>query len=137
MRLLEPRHPDLFEATHPRIVEDLIAIAEAGHQEALRAIVLMLEDLSEHGLKSRYAKVLKGTPIWELKTRSRGGIKGGSRVYWFPLLVDDGEHQETVGVLVNAEVKAGSVPDLNKLAEALEVYMAFRDNPKTMIQRSS
>ncbi len=81
MRLLEPRHPDNLDAERPITVGNLITIAEAGHQEAVDAIVGMLADLAENGLDSRYAKVLKGTPVWELKTRSRGGVKGGTRVY--------------------------------------------------------
>lgn len=136
MRLLEPRHPDHLEATHPLIVEDLLEIAEAGHQQALDSIVGMLEDLGKSGLGSRYIKPLKGTPIWELKTRSRGGIKGGARVYWFPFEIEE-EEIETVAVVVNAEVKAESAPDPLKLAEALEVYLAFRKDPETMIERSS
>jgi hypothetical protein len=97
----------------------------------------MLEDLSEHGLVSRYAKVLKGTPIWELKTRSWGGIKGGAGVYWFPLQVSQGTEEELVGVIVNAEVKADSLPNPHKLAEALEIHRAFRKDPQTMIEKSS
>jgi hypothetical protein len=46
VRLLEPRHPNGLGAEHPTIVEDLIAIAEAGDREALDAIVGMLADLS-------------------------------------------------------------------------------------------
>ncbi len=56
-------------------------MADAGQQDALDAIITMLEDLTLYSLGSRYAQPLKGTPIWELKTRSRGGQKGGARVY--------------------------------------------------------
>lgn len=139
MRLLEPRHPDNLDAERPIIVENLITIVEVGHQEAVDAIVGMLADLAENGLDSRYAKVLNGTPVWELKTRSRGGVKGGARVYWFPLEVEaeDEEGAEVVAVVVNAEVKADSTPDPHKLAEALEVYLAFRRSPQIMIRRRS
>ena len=135
--MLQPRYPDHLEAEYPIIVEDLIAMAEAGHQQALDAIVGMLEDLIKNGLESRYTKVLKGTPIWELKTRSRGGLKGGARVYWFPFEVEEDEDVQTVAVVINAEVKADSTPDPNKLTEALKVYLAFRQNPQIMIRRSS
>jgi hypothetical protein len=138
MRLLEPRHPNRPDTLHPRIVEDLLEISHTGHHEALDAIILMLEDLTQQGLESRFAKTLKGTPIWELKTRSRGGLKGGSRVYWFPLEVsmEDSKNSETVGVIVNAEVKAGNTPNPLKLAEALEVYLAFKRDAPGMIRRS-
>jgi hypothetical protein len=82
--LLEPRHPERLHAQHSLIIEDLLEIASAGQRDALNFFI-MLEDLTVHGLKCRYAKTLQGTPIWELKTRSRGGQKGGARVYWFPL----------------------------------------------------
>jgi hypothetical protein len=139
MRLLEPRHPNHFHAAYPRIVEDLLEIVQVGHQDALDAIILMLEDLCQNGLDTRYAKVLKGTPIWELKTRSRGGIKGGARVYWFPLEVDfdDTKTSETCAVIVNAEVKAENTPNPNRLAEALEIYLAFKRDAVEMIRRSS
>ncbi len=138
MRLLEPRHPNRLDASHPRIIEDLLEIAHIGHHDALDAIILMLEDLTQQGLESRYAKTLKGTPIWELKTRSRGGLKGGSRVYWFPLEVslEHNETNETFGVIVNAEVKAGNTPNPLKLTEALEVYLAFKRDAPSMIRRS-
>jgi hypothetical protein len=138
MRLLEPRHPNRLDAPHPRIVEDLLEIAHTGHQEALDAIILMLKDLTQQGLESRFAKTLKGTPIWELKTRSRGGLKGGSRLYWFPLEVsrEDSKSSETFAVIVNAEVKAGNTPNPLKLMEALEVYLAFKRDALGMIRRS-
>jgi hypothetical protein len=87
MRLVQPRHPNRLEAQHPRIIEDLIDIAEDGHQSALDSLVLMLEDLTVYGTHSRFAQTLQGNPIWELKTRSRGGTKGGARVYCFSTLV--------------------------------------------------
>ncbi len=138
MRLLEPRYPNRLDALHPRIVEDLLEIAHTGHHEALNALILMLEDLTQQGLDSRFAKTLKRTPIWELKTRSRGGLKGGSRVYWFPLEVsmEHNESSETFAVIVNAEVKAGNTPNPLKLTEALEVYLAFKRDAPGMIRRS-
>ena len=80
MRLIEPRHPNRLNAKYPLIIENLLEISQANHQEALNAIIQMLEDLVQNELTSRYAKTLEETPIWELKTRSRGGIKGGARV---------------------------------------------------------
>ena len=139
MRLLEPRHPHRLQALHPRLVEDLLELARGGHQNALDAIVGMLEDLVQQGLKSRYALPLKGTPIWELKTRARGGPKGGARVYWVPLevAVKNHEETETFAVMVNAEIKAESTPNPSKLAEALEIYFAFKHDAPSMIRRST
>jgi hypothetical protein len=138
VRLVQPRHPDRPDALHPRIIEDLIEIAEGGHQEALNAMVLMLEDLAQFGTASRFAGHLQGMPIWELKTRSRGGLKGGARVYWFPLTLRFKTLEpETVAVMVNAEIKPGDTPNPRNLEEALEVYFAFQDDPVGMLRRSS
>jgi hypothetical protein len=138
MRLVQPRHPNRLEAQHPRIIEDLIDIAEDGHQSALDSLVLMLEDLTVYGTHSRFAQTLQGNPIWELKTRSRGGTKGGARVYWFPLMLRlKGFEPELALVVVNAEIKSGNTPDPRKLEEALEVYFAFQDDPVGMLRRSS
>jgi hypothetical protein len=138
VKLLEPRHPNHLDAPHAMIVQDLIGLAEAGNQDALNAIIAMLEDLREHGLESRFIKNLKGTPVWELKTRARGGQKGGARVYWFPLQIkQEPDHTETFAVIVNAEVKTGDTPNPNKLKEALEIYLAFKRDAPTMLRRSS
>jgi len=139
VRLLEPRHLNRLQALHSRLVEDLLELAHGGHQDALDAIIGMLEDLVQQGLKSRYALALKSTPLWELKTRARGGPKGGARVYWFPLEVafEDREDTETFAVVVSAEVKAESTPNPFKLAEALEIYFAFKHDAQTMIRSST
>jgi hypothetical protein len=139
VKLLEPRHPERLEARHSCIVESLLEIGAAGHQDALNAIIVMLEDLTIYRLESRFVKHLKGTPIWELKTRARGGLKGGARVYWFPLEIveDQTEASETHAVIVTAEVKAGNEPDQNKLQQTLEVYLAFKRDASTMLRRST
>jgi hypothetical protein len=134
VRLLEPRHPERLNAQHSRIIEDLLEIASAGQQDALNSIITMLEDLTVHGLKCRYAKTLQGTPIWELKTRSRGGQKGGARVYWFPLQLMQDDQPEIFAVIVNAEVKAADTANRAKLAEALELYLAFKHDPAQMLR---
>lgn len=63
----------------------------------------MLRDLHEKGRGSRFLNKLTGTPLWELKPASRGGEKGGPRVYLF-LMPDD-----EAGV-VNCEVRTASPP---------------------------
>jgi hypothetical protein len=136
MRLLEPLDPKKADAIHPLIVVDLIEIALNGHQDAIDSIIIMFEDLIVHGTQSRYAKPLQGMPIWELKTRARGGLKGGARVYWFPFQIKEDQTTQVVAVLCTAEVKPESTPNPIKLTTALRVYLAFKANPIHMIQNS-
>jgi len=91
------------KAQHPAIIEDLLALAEAGQQGAVDAAVLMLTDLYRQGHGSSYARKLQGLPIWELKTHTRGGAKGGTRVYFY-------FHPDGSAYIVNAESKEGTAP---------------------------
>jgi hypothetical protein len=116
--ILGVRHPNRPKAKHTRVIEDLLEIANAGRIEALNAIINMLENFHEHGRDSRFVSKFTGLPIWELKTASRGGPKGGSRVYFF--FLESGE-----AVLVNAEVKPGDSPDPAKIKEVLHIYKAI------------
>jgi hypothetical protein len=77
----------------------------------------MMQDLYQNGRNSRYLFSLKGLPVWELKTASRGGVKGGARVYLFLT-----PHNQAV--LVNCEVKSGNEADETKLEEVLEIIAA-------------
>lgn len=113
------RHPARLDARHPRLIEDLLELAATGQQEAVNAMIEMLADFHERGLDSRFPRKLKGYPVWELKTQSRGGLKGGSRIYFFF------GGKNTV-ILVNAESKEGNVPDARKLSEAIEIFGAYR-----------
>jgi hypothetical protein len=88
-------------------------------QESVNSIILMLQDFYQNGRDSRYLEKLKNLPLHELKTRSRGGQKGGARVYLF--LTNDGE-----AVIVNAEIKTGHKPDDQKLEEVAIVLRAYR-----------
>lgn len=101
------------------VVRDLLAMRSAGQQEAITAIIQMVRDLKQSGRESRYALPLKGLPIWELKTRSRGGEKGGARVYFF--WTRDG-----IPVLCGAETKEGDAPSALLLKEALSVMTRER-----------
>lgn len=109
---LEQHHRPGSERTS--IVEDLLELASQNRQDAVDAVIEMLADLITHGLKSRFAKKLSALPIWELKTRSRGRAKGGTRVYFFV-------HQNKAHI-VNVEVKQGESPDPATLKEALKVW---------------
>ncbi|CAM3810207.1 hypothetical protein DEFR109230_12960 [Deinococcus frigens] len=81
----------------------------------------MCRDLRNEGRVSRYAKPLKYLPgAWELKPTTRGGLRGGARVYFFWLT--DGRP-----VLAAAEYKApGASPNDNLLDELLEIAEAVR-----------
>jgi Phage derived protein Gp49-like (DUF891) len=117
MRLYLVRHPDKVNSVHPRIIEDLLELSE-DNQLAINAMIEMLHDLYKQDLNTRYAKKLKDYPLWELKTRARGGIKGGARIYFFI--------ENDIAFIVNAEVKTGNEPSEHKLEEALEILVAHR-----------
>lgn len=117
MPFLQARHPNRLNSEHTLLVEDLIEMAESGWQEAVDAIVEMLADFHVSGTDSRFAEKFKSMPVWELKTRSRGGLKGGARVYFF--VTPKGE-----SMVVNAEVKSGNAPSEAKLYEVMVVFQA-------------
>lgn len=117
MPFLQARHPNRLNSEHTLLIEDLIEMAESGWQEAVDAIVEMLADFHGSGTDSRFAEKFKSMPVWELKTRSRGGLKGGARVYFF--VTPKGE-----SMVVNAEVKSGNAPSEAKLYEVMVVFQA-------------
>jgi hypothetical protein len=98
--LIYSRHPDRLRARHTRIVETLLAMNQAGHGVAVSECIRMCRDLRASGHDSRYAKPLRHLPgAWELKPTTRGGLRGGVRVYFFWL--GDGRP-----LLTGAEYKA-------------------------------
>ncbi len=103
---------------HPTIIEDLLDLASANKQEAVDACITMLEDLNTKGLESRFIKKLSGLRLWELKTRSRGGQKGGARVYFYAI-------SSKQALIINAEAKEGNAPSVVKLKEALEILVTY------------
>jgi hypothetical protein len=113
-----PHLPTRFHAQHPLLIENLLEFAETGHQDAVNASIEMLSDFHQHDLNSRYLKKLIGLPFWELKTRSRGGIKGGIRIYVF--IADD------MAFCVNAEIKPANSPNPNKLEEVAMIFRAYK-----------
>jgi hypothetical protein len=84
----------------------------------------MLTDFFQEGINSRYCKPLKGL-FWELKSRSRGGLKGGSRVYFFWV---GAEYQEAA--IVRAEYKPEKEPDVTILNSIAEVIQTYRQGKK-------
>ncbi|MBB5234478.1 type II toxin-antitoxin system RelE/ParE family toxin [Deinococcus budaensis] len=104
------------QAQRPAVIDDLLDMVAAGQQAAVDAAIVMLTDLHAHGAGSSYAKKLKALPIWELKTHARGGIKGGTRVYFF--FRPTGEI-----VIASAETKEGDAPG-PALKTALQAWKA-------------
>jgi hypothetical protein len=118
LRIRYAFHPDKLESKQPRIMEDFFDLPKDGQV----AIVTMVADFHQRGLESRYVKKLKGLPIWELKTRSRGGIKGGTRLYFF--IKDDN------AIFVNCEVKDDDEASDEKLEEVADFLDAYRKGRK-------
>lgn len=117
MPFLQARHPNHLTSEHSILVENLLEMAFSGRQEVVDATIEMLADFHVFGTNSRFAQKLKNTPLWELKTRSRGGLKGGARVYFF--VVDDEL------IVVNVEYKTGNDPSPQKILEAMIVLKAY------------
>jgi hypothetical protein len=112
LRIRYAFHPNNFDAKNPRFIEDLQDLS----LEAILAVIKMISDFHEFGLESRYAKKLQGLPVWELKTQSRGGVKGGTRVYFFVSGADT--------IFVNCEVKDEDTPSISKLKEVAQIAVA-------------
>jgi hypothetical protein len=120
MRLWLARHPDRLSARREIIIDEFLELVANGRNDAVSTMIGMLKDLHQHGRESRYLEKLKKLPLFELKSASRGGEKGGSRIYLFFLANGDAG-------IVNCEVKAGHAPDPAKLESALEVLVAYRN----------
>jgi hypothetical protein len=119
MRLLLPRHPNRLTAKHPLIIEEFLELVDNGETEALGAMIGMLDDLHKNGRNSRFLRHMTGSPIYELKTQSRGGPKGGSRVYLFL-------NEQDEAVIINCEVKDGDEASVHKLKTVLRVAAAYK-----------
>jgi hypothetical protein len=115
MRLLLARHPTNLTAPNPIIVDEMLAFENDVKQEG----VSMMIKIRTNGRSSRYLEKLKSSPVWELKSTSRGGEKGGARVYAF--LTAEGD-----AGIVNCEIKEGDSPDIEKLRTVLQVIEAFK-----------
>jgi hypothetical protein len=62
------------------IEEEMIALNLEGKGAAVTAMIEMLAELHRDGRRCRFSKALKGVPLQDLETRSRGGVKDGARV---------------------------------------------------------
>jgi hypothetical protein len=114
------RQPHRKKRKQSAIIEDLLEMAKRGQVEAIRMIVLMLADLYQNPVQDcQFAQKLRGLPVWELKSHTRGGEKGGARVYFFVL---NGQ-----AVITGAEVKTGVALSNLKIDEALEFLVQLTE----------
>jgi hypothetical protein len=112
-----PYFSNRLDDLHPSLVKDLVNLKHSGHQDCIAQMVRMVADLKNHGTKSRFFKGLGG-PLVELKSRSRGGDKGGARIYLQGL--------EETFFLCRAECKQGDEADAVLLADTAEIAAAYR-----------
>lgn len=119
MQLFPARHPAKLQAERPILVEEFLELTHQGKRDALRTMIDMLKALRDEGRDCRFLKKLKYGPMWELKPATRGGEKGGARVYLFLLATHD------QAGLVNCEVKGqDEQADPGKLKVGLQVVQA-------------
>lgn len=125
--LVYVRHPNRPAARFPRILETLLDMNRAGYAEAVTECIRMCRDLWQHGRDSRYAKPLRHLPgAWELKPTTRGGFRGGARVYFFWLT--DGRP-----VLTSAEYKPpGANANEDLLDELVDIAEAVQKGEITV-----
>jgi hypothetical protein len=112
-----PFYPNKLGVQNPPLIEDLIELEANGHHDCVTQIINMIADLKINGTESRYLKKMRGAFL-ELKTASRGGDKGGARVYLFKTA------KETF-YLCRAECKQGNEADAVLLYNTLEILQAF------------
>lgn len=128
MRVYPARLPNSLDSKHPVLIEEMLRLKKDRKGEAVSTIIEMVRDLKQHGRESRYLVAMTGYPIYELKPRSRGGEKGGTRVYLFLT-----EHDEAG--LVTCEVKDGDKADVGKLKKTLLVAAAHKQGIPVLQKR--
>jgi hypothetical protein len=104
-RIAYPYDPDHLDAPNPPLVQDLIDLKLRGYHESVREVIKMVAALKKEGSRSGFLKKLRGSPLFELKPSSRGGQKGGVRVYLFQGATEGGEE---LFLLCRAEWKQGN-----------------------------
>jgi hypothetical protein len=117
-RIAYPYDPDELEVSHPPFVQDLLLIRQANQWQALQEIGKMVAALKNLGLKCGFTKKLFDSPLYELKTHSRGGEKGGARAYFF--------RSNDNFLICRAECKNGNEPDPELLESAAYILLAFK-----------
>lgn len=93
----------------------------AGHGDAVSECIKMCKDLRAAGHNSQFVKALGHIPGgWELKPNTKGGLRGGARVYFFWL--GDGRP-----LLTGAEYKRqGDPADEDLLDELVDIAEAVK-----------
>jgi hypothetical protein len=114
-----PFDPNDLEAKHPRFMQDVLHLKVKGNHQAVEEIIKMVKALKELGLECGFVKKLKGSPLLELRSHSRGGNKGGARVYFF-------RAPNNIFMLCRAEWKQGIKADTVLLEDSAYILLAFK-----------
>ncbi len=124
-RIAYPFDPDDLQAKNPPFVQDLLELKHGGYIDTISEISKMVAALKEQGNECGFLKKLKGTPISELKSHSRGGQKGGARVYLFEGL----RSRDNIQVFLpcRAEWKPDNAPNQEMLEDTAYILAAIQD----------
>jgi hypothetical protein len=117
-RIAYPYEPDELDALHPPFVQDLLEIRDQNQRQALSEISKMIAALKSLGLDCGFTKKMFNSPLYELKTHSRGGQKGGARAYFF--------RSNNNFLICRAECKDSNQPDPELLESAALILLAFK-----------
>jgi hypothetical protein len=120
-RIRYPFDPDRLDAKHPLLVEDLIQMRREKQLDALLELGKMVAALKALGLDCGFAKKLHSSPIYELKSHSRGGQKGGARAYFFRGGKDD-------FMICHAECKPDKEANADLLSDTAYILEAYENN---------
>lgn len=123
-RIAYPFDPDYLDAPYPPLVEDLVELKLRGYHESVREVIKMVAALKKQGSRSGFLKKLKGSPLLELKPNSRGGQKGGVRVYLFQGVTED---DEELFLLCRAEWKQGNQASESLLEDTAYILLAYKN----------
>lgn len=116
-----PYDPDNLEAKRPPFMQDVIDLKVKGNHQAVEEIIKMVKALKLLGLECGFVKKLKGSPLLELRSHSRGGNKGGVRVYFF-------QAPKQTFMLCHAEWKQGDKANQILLEDSAYILLAFKGN---------
>ena len=122
VRIAYPFDPDDLEATNPPFVQDLIDLKLNGYTQTVAELCKMIADLKHNGVECRFLKQLRNYAMLELKSRSRGGQKGGARAYLFRI--------KQTFLICRAEWKPDNEPSLECLEDTAYILKAFKERRK-------
>lgn len=114
IKLVQPLSP----RGKPYIIEDFDSMPEDAVKECRKMIKLFEADGHNCCYIKHLSHLKNPPPILELKSRIKGGVKGGSRVYFFWY---DGS-----AVLCAAETKRGKKADLKLIERVVSIYREGR-----------